>query len=106
MLLWAEHDKEQNGWEQSIHCCRNTDAKLSSKGGQISAGLHLPLTFSFIYSLRINLSETKFSDNQATKANYCFSAGRIYPLNNEALDPLPDSNLCSAAQDNRAHTLA
>lgn len=80
MLLWAAQDREQHSWERSRRCHGDLGLKLSSKEGQSTTRLLLHPTFSFVYSLRINPSETKFSDNQATKANSSLSAGRMFTL--------------------------
>ena len=96
MLLWVAQDRKQHSWEQSTRCHGDLNVKLSSREGQSTTSLHLHPTFSFIYSLRISPSETKFSDNQATKANSSSSAGRIFTLRTTNLQTICQRLVISA----------
>lgn len=96
MLLWAARDRKQHSCEQRTCCHGDLDVKLSSKDGQGITCLHLHPTFSFTYSLRINISETKFSDNQATNPNSSLSAGRIYTLRTTKLQTICQRLVISA----------
>lgn len=96
VLLWAAQDRRQRRWEQSTHCRGDLDVKLSSKDGHSTAGLQLHPSFSFTYSLRINPSETEFSDHQDTKANSSLCEGRILILRTTKLQTICQRLVISA----------
>ena len=98
-MLWAAQDREQHSWEQSTYCHGDLAVKLSSKEGQSTTGLHLHPTFSFIYSLRINPSETKFSDNQAKWTNSSWPGCKIFTLRTTKLQTICQGFVTSAQLD-------